>query len=112
MDKPSSLDEIKREWDTARRQLLATGVAAVSLLTVGATFFHISQKLSWVDAFYFCTISLATVGFGDFVPKSDIEKIFIIFYVLFGIGIIATFANLLIKSSSLRREYKRTKKAS
>jgi voltage-gated potassium channel Kch len=105
-------EEIKQEWDIARRQVFVTGIAAVGLLSAGATFFHISEKLSWIDSFYFCTISLATVGYGDITPKTDAQKIFIIFYVLLGIGVIATFANLVIKSGSLRREYRRAKRVS
>lgn len=100
--------EIKQEWDAARKQLAAISAAALTLLATGAIFFHYEQDLSWIDAFYFCTISLTTVGYGDITPESDLAKIFITFYILIGIGIIATFGNLIIKSTSLRREYKRT----
>jgi hypothetical protein len=55
-------EEIKRDWDTTRRQLLVAGLSAIILLSIGAIFFHIAEDLSWIDAFYFCTISLATVG--------------------------------------------------
>lgn len=106
----SSVDEIRKEWNEARKQLFATGVFAVGLLAVGAVFFHYSKGLSWVDAFYYCTITLTTVGYGDIVPQTDGQKIFIIFYILAGIGIIASFASLLIKNGSLRREYKRAKR--
>jgi voltage-gated potassium channel Kch len=106
----SQIEYAKKELDNARKQLVAIGVAAVALLSVGAIFFHITEKLSWVDAFYFCTVSLGTVGYGDIVPETDAEKIFIIFYMFIGIGIIATFANLIFKSASLRRDYRHAKR--
>jgi len=103
----TSADEIKKEWTITRRQLFAVGMASLALLSTGAVFFHWTEHLSWVDAFYFCTVTLTTVGYGDIVPVTDAEKIFTIFYILIGIGIVATFANLLIKSNSLRRDHNR-----
>jgi voltage-gated potassium channel Kch len=105
-----SLEEIKQEWMNTRKQLLATGASAIALLSAGAIFFHSVENLSWVDAFYFCTVSLATVGYGDITPRTDAEKVFIIFYVFVGIGIFATFANLWVKNARLRRELRLAKK--
>lgn len=81
---------------------------ALAALTFGAVFYHHVEKLNWLDAFYFCTITLATVGYGDIVPHTDAGKLFTIFYVIVGIGILATFANLLIKQAVTKRELKRT----
>ena len=40
-------------------------------------------------------MTLATVGFGDFVPKTDLGKILTMLYVLFGIGLlVAIFTRL------------------
>jgi voltage-gated potassium channel Kch len=79
-------------------------VASITLVVIlgGAIFYHLVEKLSWLNAVYFCVITLATVGYGDITPKTDAEKLFTIFYVLIGIGIIATFVNLLVKRASLR----------
>lgn len=78
--------------------------AALTMIIAGAVFYHHVEKLSWVDSIYFCVITLATVGYGDITPTTDIGKIFTIFYILSGIGIIATFANLAIKRAVLVRK--------
>lgn len=90
-----------------QRNFRLTGAAALAALTFGAVFYHIVEKLSWLDSFYFCTITLTTIGYGDIVPHTDLGKLFTIFYVLVGIGIIATFANLLLRNANARRELKR-----
>lgn len=108
----NSIDEIRRDWLETRRQLFVTGLIAIAILTTGATYFHFEQNLSWVDSFYFCTVTLTTVGYGDITPESNEAKIFIMIYILSGIGVIASFANLIIKNSALRREYKRARRIS
>ena len=72
----------------------------------GAIFYHLVEKLSWLNAVYFCVITLTTVGYGDITPKTDAGKVFTIFYVLVGVGIIATLANLLVKRAMLRHRRK------
>jgi hypothetical protein len=39
-----------------------------------------------VALYYFAFTSLATVGFGDYVPKSDFERIIISFVLLSGVA--------------------------
>ena len=99
-----------QEYERIRQYLRAAAMVAFSVLIIGAVFYHLVEKLKWLDAFYFSTITLATVGYGDIVPHTDLGKFFTIFYVLVGIGIIATFANLLIRSSAARREMKQERK--
>lgn len=79
---------------------------AIIILLLGTTFYHIVEKLSWVNAWYFSVITLATVGYGDITPKTDIGKIFTTFYVLIGIGIIVAFTSTLAKRAGHRRENK------
>ena len=106
----SELDEIEREYHKVHHQFLLVLSAALTILLVGATAYHHLLHLKWLDAFYFCTTTLATVGFGDISPNTDAAKLFTMFYIVIGIGIFATFASLLVRNSSLRRELRRAKR--
>lgn len=66
-------------------------------LSVGAVFYHYVEGMSWIDALYFCIMTLTTVGGGGSVyPTTDIGKIFTMIYIFFGIAIIASAANYLV----------------
>jgi voltage-gated potassium channel len=104
------IDDIRNEYRIIHRQYLYNLVAALSVLIIGATVYRHLLHLSWVNAFYFCTVTLATVGYGDITPTTDASKIFTIFYIFIGIGIFASFASLLIRNASLRRELRRAKR--
>ena len=51
--------------------------------------------------FYFILTTLSTVGFGDFYPKSDMERILGAFVILFGVAlfsiIISEFLDMISK---------------
>lgn len=76
---------------------------AVAILSIGTVFYHLVEKLKILDAFYFSTITLTTVGYGDITPHTDAGKIFTVFYVLFGIGLIAGIANYVLRHSLVTR---------
>ena len=46
-----------------------------------------------LDSLYFSVTTLTTVGYGDFFPKTDAGKMFTIFYILAGVGILLGFVN-------------------
>jgi voltage-gated potassium channel len=71
----------------------------ISLLIAGTVFYTLVEGWSIVDAVYFCSMSLATVGYGDLVPDTDVGKIFTVVYVLAGIGILVSFFTALAKKT-------------
>jgi hypothetical protein len=44
------------------------------------------MKIMWTMIYYSFT-SLTTVGFGDYHPKSDYERIVVMFILMFGVAI-------------------------
>jgi len=87
--------------DKDYRDLLFT---TIIVLGGGAAVFHYVEGWAWIDAFYFCVMTLTTIGYGDFVPQTDIGKLFNIFYVILGLGLILTFIR------TIYEHYDKTKK--
>lgn len=95
MDPNSKLNEAKKfRWVL---------LVALSVIGTGTVFYHYFMPLKWVDAIYFSVITITTVGYGDIHPVNDITKIFTIFYVLFGVGIIAASLNIIVKIAAQRQ---------
>ena len=70
-------------------------ILAIFVLGLGTIFYHIVEGFRYIDAFYFSVTTLATIGYGDFAPVTDLGKVFTIFYIFTGLGIIAAFINTL-----------------
>lgn len=76
--------------DKQYRDLLLTSLIILSL---GSVVYHFLEGWSWLDSIYFSIITLTTIGYGDFSPQTSGGKLFTIFYILIGIGIILSFVN-------------------
>ena len=61
---------------------------AGAVLLAGTLAYHWLEGWSYLDALYFCVITLATVGYGDLTPTTPIAKVFTIFYVINGVVIL------------------------
>jgi hypothetical protein len=72
--------------------------AAIALLAVATVTFRQLEGWSWVDSFYFSSVAVTTVGFGDLTPSTDAGKLYTVFYVFAGISLIAG-----VLSETLRR---------
>lgn len=76
--------------DKEYRSLLIT---TLFILGFGSFVYRHLEGWTWIDSIYFSIITLTTIGYGDFSPQTNAGKIFTIFYIIIGIGIILTFVN-------------------
>ena len=77
-------------------------VVAAIVISIGSiAIFYIespnekTQINSFLDAVWWTVSTVTTVGYGDIVPVTDAGKIMAIFYMIFGIGILAVFLSVL-----------------
>lgn len=60
----------------------------LAVLIIGTLVYHLLEGWPLLDSFYFCVISLATIGYGDLTPSTPAAKLFTIVYVINGIVIL------------------------
>jgi voltage-gated potassium channel len=94
---------VRTAWRNPEFRSLAAIVG--TLLATGTVFYRQIEGWGWLDSFYFCVITLATVGYGDFSPQTPAGKIFTILYIFLGIGLlVALFTQLAEALLAARRQ--------
>jgi voltage-gated potassium channel len=66
------------------------GLASL-VLFVGVVFYVNVEHWSFINAVYFCVVTLGTVGYGDITPTTDAGKLFTVIYIIVGLGVIGGF---------------------
>jgi voltage-gated potassium channel len=74
-------------------------ILAMIQLLAGTVFYALAEGWRWLDALYFCVTALSTVGYGDLSPSTDLGKIFTVFYILTGVGVLVGSVNLVAQHS-------------
>lgn len=79
-------------------------IVLFAVVVLGTLSFTIIEKLSPVDAFYFTIVTIATVGYGDIHPMTQIGKLLAIILTIMGVG---TFLGVIANATEMmlnRRE--------
>ncbi|KAF2358580.1 Potassium channel domain [Trinorchestia longiramus] len=89
---------------TEVNQLMVTGTLSIIVMTTGAAVFSEYEGWNYLDSFYYCFITLTTIGFGDFVALQKDEAlttkpgyvVLSLVFILFGLTVVAACINLLV----------------
>jgi voltage-gated potassium channel len=83
------------------------GLTAAIILGA-AVFYVVVEGWGFLDALFFATVTISTVGFGDMVPQTALGRTFTILFIFVGIGLfVATAASLadhVIRSGKAERD--------
>src|ERR671911_6969 len=74
---------------------------------IGTVFYSLHEGWGLIDSFYFSVTTLTTVGFGDPEPTTPVGKLFTVFYIFSGLGLIAGFINAIAEEHVSTRTRRR-----
>lgn len=69
------------------KQLVVAGELLLAMTLIGMAGFRIITGARWLDCLYMTVITLTTVGYGEIIELGDAGRIFVMVYLVFGIGI-------------------------
>lgn len=108
----------KQTEATEMNLMLATGMLSTVIITTGAAVFSRYEGWSYFDSFYYCFVTLTTIGFGDYVALQNDQALILkpgyvalsLVFILFGLAVVAASINLLVlrfmtmNAEDIRRE--------
>ncbi|MCX7827699.1 MAG: TrkA family potassium uptake protein [Thermanaerothrix sp.] len=74
---------------TGKRRIAVIGLTLLLLIGAGMAVMHFNMGLSWVDAAFYTVTTLATVGFEAPPGLTPGSKVFLVFLIVIGFGVMA-----------------------
>ncbi|MFA5077747.1 MAG: potassium channel family protein [Candidatus Micrarchaeia archaeon] len=64
------LEELRREKARVKRKMVYAITLLGAVYTMAIAAYHYTEKWDWLNAIYFTTETVTTVGYGDMVPHT------------------------------------------
>ena len=98
----------KNITNTTRPQsfMVKLGLFFALCFGVGTAFYHVVEDFTLVDSIYMTAMTLTTVGYGDLVPQTDVDKLFTSVYAFLGVVTFLGFAAALFEAAISRHKRK------
>lgn len=87
LDEEDDYQENKQEEGTLRIPIIMVLVVILSYTALGGLLFQKFEGWPYMEAFYFCFITMATIGFGDYVPTKQVYIFIVLIYIIFGLAL-------------------------
>lgn len=92
--------------EVAKKRLTWILILVLCIIAYGTLGFHFIEGQGWIVSFYWTFVTIGTVGYGDYSPKSPIGMFFTISLIILGIGTFAlaveSLVNLIFKREQMR----------
>ena len=93
---------LKRFWRVIRLgwsdlEFRGLCIVLVLWLALGTIIYSFNEGWGVIDSFYFCVMTLTTIGYGDFSPTGEAMRLYTVFYAVLGIGFFVAFNAKLVQ---------------
>ena len=103
------IDEFRQRhqmWTIFRRRssVLYRVVSVVLIYVIAICYYHATENWTIVDSIYFVTVTVSTIGYGDFHPDNDAVRIFTAFFIIAGLVFVLTAVDDLARYVVIRKQ--------
>ena len=100
----NAIAALQRKRTTTTLQLILALLFVTIWVIVSSAIFQYTEDWSFYQSFYFCYITLTTIGYGDVVPKRSVTSSFFLWFVIIGLGAVIYLLSLISEILTQRFE--------
>lgn len=89
-----------------KRPLTRILILTVAVVAYGIIGFHLIENQDWTVSLYWTFVTIGTVGYGDYSPKTPLGMYFTITLIIFGIGTFAVAIESIVEFITKKQQFK------
>jgi len=89
-----------------KRPLTRILILTIVVVAYGTIGFHLIENYNWTISLYWTFVTIGTVGYGDYTPKTPLGMYFTITLIVFGIGTFAVAIESIVEFITKKQQFK------